>query len=46
VGGFLSFLCFQGISKIGEVPKTFGKVERVKGIEPSARFVAKDSFIA
>jgi hypothetical protein len=37
VGDFLSFLCFEGVSKIGEVPKTLEKVERVKGIESSAQ---------
>ena len=37
VGDFLSFLCFEGVSKTGEVPKTLGKVERVKGIEPSSQ---------
>ena len=36
MGDFLSFLCFEGVSEIGEVPKTIEKVERVKGIERSA----------
>ena len=36
MGDFLSFLCCEGVSEIGEVPKTIEKVERVKGIEPSS----------
>jgi len=40
-----NFFCFEFVSGFGEVPKTLEKVEQVKGIEPSARFVAKDFFI-
>jgi len=37
VDDFLSFFCIEGVSKTGELPKTLGKVERVKGIEPSSQ---------
>ena len=43
MGDFLSFLCFEGVSQIGEVPKTLEKVERVKGIEPSAHSKPNES---